>query len=348
MKKNMNFWFIGVLLVMGFVVAGCSSVKMTTMYDASVPMEEQSIVVPDNGVTIVSIDGESVTGILRGEVYMPSGTHELVISANTYRSIDYQRWHLWTEPGKEFHFTRNFEAEHIYEINIHLAKEAARPLVFEGLTFYHEGDITAWIEIQDVTGSSEWDPIPLGAGSPNSGILTNWDRPVAFYFQTAGDAGFYTGYHNVNDIGDYYYTGEQKKPQFEPFHAGTAGVYFQLGLEAGYGKFGVVSLIELSGGLGFDGDRGFSAEYDTGLMEFLYYDRKIGFGFGAGLWNGPFPMVPYLRGMVSFFPATINTTHSLSFYYDYFPRDKVWGIGIKWVPVYIKGQPVTGNAATLR
>jgi hypothetical protein len=335
----------GILLL---VLAGCSSTKAATMLDASVPMRQQSIIDPDYGIEVISIDGERVKGG-SWELYIPSGPHELMVGVNAQRQLSYGTWlRFWTKPGEEIRFSRDFEAGHIYKILIKAEREASEPVNFEGITFYHEGGYRAWLEIEDATGVSKWDPVPVGLGARGSGVLTNWDRPAGFYFQSAGFAGLYFGYHNVTEFGDYAYQDPANKPP--PYYSGAVGGDFQLGFETGYRKFGMASLIDFSVGLGLDGDVGFRGDDNIGFMEFLYYDKIIGLGFGAGLWNGVggyIPTVPYYRGQLSVFPTTGDFTHDISLYFDYFPRDKIWGVGIKWAP-YLWGQPISGTAGALR
>jgi hypothetical protein len=355
-KKRKQGWKFSSLIIPGIitgisllVLIGCSSTKSATMYDASVPMEEQCIIDLEMGVWVTAIDGEPLTKWRAGtEIYIPSGTHELTVNVNTVRTISYTRWDI---NGYGIRFNRDFEAGHIYQIVVKAIKEAAEPQTYEGLTFYHEGDITAWLELEDITGSFTWNPVPVSSLASDSGVLTNWDRPVGLYLQSAGFAGLYTGYRNVKDLGDYVLKRpepEVEEKQFDPLHSGSLGLDLQLGFEAGYAKFGAATLAEFSGGLGFDGYSGFAIEWDIGLMEFFYYDKIMGLGLGAGIWGNSFlPSLPHIRGQVSVFPTISGFTHDFSLYYDYFPQGKDWGIGAKW-STYLWGNPVLGNAKTLR
>jgi hypothetical protein len=118
-------------LVLTFAITGCSSTKSATIFDASVPMKRQSIIINESGININTIDGIPVKS--SGEVYIPPGNHELVITVKVTRTISYQTWNI----SGELKFTRDFESEPIYKTQIKFTKNAAEPRSVYGIIFYH-------------------------------------------------------------------------------------------------------------------------------------------------------------------------------------------------------------------
>ena len=346
MKNLCSLWYYFILVCFVSQLTACTTTKIT-MVDASVPKSEQSLIVVLDAAggwedaMLVYMD-EKYLEAPGSLFYIPSGLRTLLFdfSSSSIEDTDYE-YHgdrttftrITTTEEAEFKITESFLPGHTYRLIMRNATN---------------------IRLEDISDSVNWRSPQQSFFSPRNGVLTNFAQPRGLYVRPAINTGPYLQYTHQFDGKKANITGRTGPPEekliftergFSGLSPVLSGLFLQGGLDFGLKKFGITTMAEINGGIGFGGDLhgiGYSyVGFNWGYLFVaeIYYLNVIGVGFGYGKTSmAYFPDTtvvselpaydyefPYLRGELKFFPKIY---FPITVYSNYFFEQDKWAFGI--------------------